>query len=745
MIEYPEEKKFNDLIIAGKRCLKAHKYNNSIEIFTELLGIKSSYSKTKVYGYRAFAFYNLKSYDKALKDAQKTLLLDSKNPNAYWLTSKIMWELCNKPGAISVLQSGILNSDKTNPNYNSLKGLLGLYTSEMLTKKKKLDPLFDIPIEITFFILEYFSITELISLKRVCKSWKNFIDSSQILWKDVTFLQQNTSTLTPRTFFIKDTLNSNLILKDHSETSYKMSFLENTTTNCFKNNCYNLYFADNFIDNQKFFKKQPISEKIITSSINNASSQLASIIIPDSRNLGSGFISALTKKSHPRLSTFCVSRLSKITETSKILPLIRNFLHTNHLTKLCFSYNSLITSEIVYNIGLHCTNLKTLDLSCTPNVDWGLVLTQTAKHSNKEWFKELQELYVENQLHNYILVSNNMSQLGINFKKLKTLSLAWNINKYRLMGLSTFNPFTEAEKINYRIFELNFAAFPNLIHACLDGLFEIYTPVLSFGLTSTDVVNSNTYIPNFCLFSCASSNNLSNNFFISMLQHSKKLKYLNLAKSRNIQNSFIESILHFSSFLTVLNLTECVGLSASDLNLLIQQCSQHLEILELASTNADDSTQLTLAKFMPKCIRKINLDQTLSTGSGLLAISKAIKNMYYLCSKCNSILSDFENYCNCLESIQAYQENKIKDLDILNLESRTPKRKFSELGKLKVQNTQNINNKNHVQSSNIQRSNITIKNILISVKNCNYISLEAVENSREQLKGTLTKILYQFC
>ncbi|PVU86701.1 hypothetical protein BB561_006599 [Smittium simulii] len=738
-----EEKKLNNLYNDGLRCIKDHRYNNSIRIFTNLLKIKPEYCEAKVYAYRAQAFFALKLYVKALKDAQKALLLDPKNPYAYWLNSRIMWEISNKPAAISIIQSGLLNSDSTSSNYNSLNELLDLYTNRILTEKKKFDPLLDTPLEIAFLIISRLSIPERMKLNRVCKSWKKLINSSQILWDNVNFLQKNTSTLFPRTFFINNTLNPNVNFKAYTEKFYEMSTSENISANCFKNNCYSLYFYNNHRYYHRDFTEPAIPEKNVLGALKNASSQLASIIIPDSRNLGSDFISALTSKSHSKISTFCISRLPKFVSNYQILPLFKTFLQTNHLTKLCFSYNSLITSQIVYNIGIQCTNLKILDLSCTPNVDWRIAFTQTTELQNKELFKELEELYVENQLNNYILISNDMSQLDINFKKLTTLSLSWNIHKFRIMGFNSINPFTQAKYSTIMSFQVNFAAFPNLAHVYLDGLFEIYKPVFSLGITHTDVVPDNTYIPNFCLFACATSNNLSNNisnnFFISILQHSKKIKCLNLAKSRNLQDSFIESFLQFSLFLTVLNLTGCKNLSAFAINLLIEQCSQHLEILELASTNSDYSTQLTIAEFMTKYIKKINLDRTLSTGNGLLAISKAIKNMYFICNKPNSKFSDYKNCYNCLESIQAYQKNKMKELDMLNFGKRAYKRKFSELEKSNAYNTQIFSCKKPDQSDYIKRSNI-----LISVKFCNSISYEAVNNCREKLKDTCAKILFQY-
>ncbi|PVU92977.1 hypothetical protein BB561_003526 [Smittium simulii] len=747
-----EEEKLKDLIFAGKRCIRAEKCNDSIEIFTDLLSIKSNSSKAKVYAYRAQAFLELKLYGKALNDAQNAVLLDPRNPHIHWLASKIMRGTPNKPSDISEMQSGELNYDETSPNYNSLKELLDLYTNEKLTKNKKFDILLDIPINITFLILSRFSIPERLSLNRVCKAWKNFISSSQILWKDVIFFQEytltdvflmlyeNFSSLIPRAFYIKNTLNLNVIVKDSSLTSYNMSFSENNTSNCFKVNCYNFYFAVKNTAKFKYFTQTPISEKSVVRAINNASIQLESIIIPDSRDLGTEFISALTKKIYPRLSTFCVSRLTKITETSKILPLIDTFLQTNHLTKLCFSYNYVITSRIVYNIGLKCTNLKILDLSCTPKANWEKVLTRIAKHTNKEFFKNLEELYVENQLKNCILISNRMSQLGITFKKIKTLSLAWNINKRSNMRLS-LDIFDISDEVNNRTFDLSFSAFPNLAHVCLDGLFEIYKPVSSFGHTSTDFVPSNTYIPNFCFFSCASTHNifynLSNNFFISMLKNSKKLKCLNVENPCYLQDSYIESILPFSSFLTVLNLTGCSSFSASVINLLIQQCGQHLEILELASTDADDSTLLTIAKFMSKSIRRINLDKTLSTVYGLFAISKAIKNMCILCIICNKRLSDFENKCNCFESIEAHQIYKMKKLRKLNIISRTPKRKFSELENPKSQYAQIINFKIKYLIDKCKRSNITI-----SVLGCKRIWLEDIMSCKSGFCETFTKLIY---
>ncbi|PVU93739.1 hypothetical protein BB561_003070 [Smittium simulii] len=584
-----EEEKLKNLIFAGKRCIRAEKCNDSIEIFTDL-----------------------KLYDKALNDAQNAILLDPRNSHIHWLASKIMCGIPNKPSYISEMQSGEVNYDETSPNYNSLKELLDLYTNEKLTENKKFDILLDIPIEVAMLILSYFSIPELLSLKR------------------------------------DYTANSNAI-KDHSKKNYDMSFSKNTTINCFKNNCYNLYFANILIDNQK------------------------------SRNLGSGFISALTKKSHPRLSTFCVSRLTKITENSKILALIGTFLQTNHLTKLCFSYTSLITCRIVYNIALKCTNLKILDLFSTPNVDWEKILTRIAAHTNNYFFKNLEDLYVENQLKDYILISNRMSQLGITFKKIKTLSLAWNINKRSIMGLSLdiFDIFDIYYEAYSTTFDLSFSAFPNIAHVCLDGFFEIYKPVLSFGHTSTDVVP----------------------------KHSKKLKCLNIKNVWHLQDYFIESILNVSSFLAVLNLSGCSCLSASFINLLIQQCSQHLEIIELARTNADSSTQLTIAKFMPKCIRRINLDQTLSTG----------------------------------ESIKPHQENKIKKLDMLNFESRAPKIKLSELKKPKAQDTQIINIQPTYRIIKFKRSDITI-----SILGCNRIWPEDVMLCKIELCDTFTRLVYNF-
>ncbi|PVV01465.1 hypothetical protein BB560_004116, partial [Smittium megazygosporum] len=676
------------------------------------------------------------------------------------------------------LRSGISNADSSREHYRILKKTLDAF--EVETKTPVTDPIKLLDSELIVRIFKDLGLKQVCKLRLVSKKWDNLICNSRILWQNLDFLPSSSITTIPYSMISHQNKSKQSRLSSPSLGTGSTSRTNNTDFDMCDDYCFKLFESyQHRVLWGSYSRPFNVKEVSICSSIEKVKSGLKSLVIPDCRNLTTDSISLLTRKTYPILNKVGLSRL-KLSEPSKIYPLLRTFMQTNHLDSLCLNYTSCLTSTMVYNLGIHCTKLKKLDISCTPLVEFSEIFASISQNTQSLWFPELEELYVENQHRNCFLLSLQAEQTGIRMTKLKTLSLAWNKNKAKMYSSNSTNPFNSLPS-NSDSFVLSFSVFPNLKHICLDGLFSVYTPKLPHEETGVFIENGMDFVPEFCVFSCSSGSKVSSDILGILLQKSSRLKSLNLGNTGNFRIR-TEGEKPSFKYLNYLNLSLCHNISVSELNELIVAAMSTVKILNLSSTSLDQSTIVEISSRVSTNMEQIILDNTNITGSGLVLLCTAFRNLFFKCKICDQRLKGSTFVCPCINEAKTkaksddkkgifnagsslLQKSSTEMLGLGNPKNRenkigrtnsifsgrnglNQKRKFSELGKGSIYGgAVKFNedpNENKTQNFGIIRTEDPLLPILISVNNCSGIATDAYTQSLEILAGTLVKIEFRF-
>ncbi|OMJ28012.1 hypothetical protein AYI69_g2536 [Smittium culicis] len=491
-------------------------------------------------------------------------------------------------------------------------------------------------------IINYLSLKDVYRISSVCTLWKTYIDSNKLLWRNLDYSKK--SSYEPFNHFenLGTRLEDRLLSKKFSELGNSACIQSNSKCN---HRCSILFDQGRLYSNKKIpARSHPISEKLILRGILNSREQLLSISIPDSRNVTKKLFSEILSRSRPRLQKLSLSCLKPPLIPPVLSPLVSSLAQTNHLTNLCISYNPILTSKMVIEIAKNCTQISSLDLSCCSNVDWLSIISQFNLNPPDSFFPNLENLFINDQLESFILICTPESRLVNSFNKLSTLSISWNSMRRKLFFPGSYIPLSKAVPNSYRNYKINFSLFPNLKHICLDGHFDVYTPVF---IDLQNGENNELVIPEWCVFSCGFSSKLDNRAFISLISASQNLKALDISWANKLDS---ESVYHLLSLeksqLNSLNISGCLGFSVEDLIRMSKKFND-LSYIDFSYTNCDTVVASEMVSMVTRNLETLILDGTSVSDSGVAKLIAKIVEISPKCYDCNSLVSPSMSVCKC--------------------------------------------------------------------------------------------------
>ncbi|PVU97568.1 hypothetical protein BB559_001961 [Furculomyces boomerangus] len=763
------ESRVEECFNAGLRCLKTKKFKEAVKLFSRAIeyGKKLANAHT-LYEFRSFAYMSLSLFDEAVKDGQSALFINPKSSNAYIVLGNALWLQGKKENAMTVLRSGCINANKNEKKY------------------MRPDPILDLPPEIVYMILVFFNLSEIYNFRRISKKWKGFIDASSNLWRELNFDTGEYPELVAKSISVRNGRQypSHLLLCE-SESQEETGQL--LTSNGF------LFAKSNFGNNdkkevfdcselfQKFSKKfseknakkmNILTEKSVLVGIKNAGPMLNKLFVTDGRQLSTTTISELTKSSKPRLNSLTLSRIRKMSESSHIMPIVKQSLQTNHLHSLCLSYNTSVNSNIVVNIGKYCTKLRVFDVSCCPKVNWVTCLEKATLENLTSWFTELEELYINDQYESMNLLSERLHPT-IRFPELNVLSMSWNKRRCKLYFPSGLNPMEKRFETRMTRYEVSWARFPKLKHICLDGHFDLYSPAIPFTNPHLQDDNNeeNGRLSNLCVFSSAGATKLTDQTFCYWMHNSSKIKVLDVSGGIYLGNGAANVIATMGNNLTSLNLSGCINLSEQNIVRIVQQTLPNkIKYLDLSKTTSGNQVAYEISRNMNCYLENLVLDSTLISGNGLVEIAKSIRNLATVCSSCKKafdlsrgLICDCDVYKSLMKLETTSEENGLSDSGVNNKRKR-------DSGINQYEGTENIENGGDNLSSDIRTRANVFKNInhrdgtsdelgleyrnklepsgprmkLLSINKCENIGVDAVVQAKNWLGVFNISIPYNF-
>ncbi|KAJ2858412.1 hypothetical protein J3B02_000284 [Coemansia erecta] len=572
--------------------MRFKQYRNALNYFNRAIAVarKEIQWSAKLFEARSLVLYKLGEYMRAMNDAKETIRIDAKSANAFTYMANIM-AATNKPQeALEVIERGLSTLDPSISGYGHMEAvresLKRRLDPEYVPKAiAQSDPVVCLPVDINVIVFRQLDIRTLIACRGVSRHWREFVDTTSVIWSQPCFSSPNAI----------DLLIQQLPAYPKP---YKLA----------KQLVYN--------------GQRVVPNKILCCVFERSRESLRHLVIPESSAPNARTLDALFANKRPLLEQITIGRNANLSASS--LNRVLSWCLTGNISKLSFPYCDLISDKHMAAIARLVPHLRSLDISGCKEV--------RVKQLFRAWGATLTDAHDTTRLENlYINDHPGIPELLIysckhrHFQGLRVLHMAIRSQSvYSLItGIGLLNSYFE------RIQAVR-SPFPDLLELNMDGIWDAVQNSIRF---ESEFIKS---LAIRCQLVASGLKRLSmldattvRAPLLSMILQSclPTLQQLHLTRSSNIGSQLITTLVNNITpgsldieplQLTSLDLSGCASASAVGLSSLIGRCP-NLVYVNLTQSAADNMVLNRLTTFIKspetRGLEVVILDTTDITGS----------------------------------------------------------------------------------------------------------------------------------